>query len=81
MCMSIARFIQGKHKPIYRHDRAGFGDVCVIVNADKINLTGKKALQKSIKYHTGKNTLFWRRLTFSRLCRKLEGNPIQNYDP
>jgi large subunit ribosomal protein L13 len=53
MCMSIARFIQGKHKPIYRHDRAGFGDICVIVNADKINLTGKKALQKSIKYHTG----------------------------
>jgi len=53
MCMSIAQFIQGKHKPIYRHDRAGFGDVCVIVNADKIHLTGKKALQKSIKYHTG----------------------------
>jgi len=53
MCTSIAQFVQGKHKPIFRHDRAGFGDVCVVVNADKIKLTGRKAFYKSIKYHTG----------------------------
>ncbi len=53
MCVRIADLIQGKNKPIFRHDKIGFGDVCIVVNAEKMKLTGKKAFQKSVKYHTG----------------------------
>lgn len=54
MCHSIVYFLQGKNKPFYRHDRVGYGDKCVIVNASNLKFTGKKLLQKKVKYHTGK---------------------------
>ncbi|MCK6620162.1 MAG: 50S ribosomal protein L13 [Calditrichaceae bacterium] len=48
----VATILQGKHKPNYaRHQDVG--DFVVIINADKIRLTGKKTEQKTYFRHSG----------------------------
>jgi len=48
----IARILRGKHKPIYT-PHVDTGDHVIVINADKIVLTGKKLDQKLYRYHTG----------------------------
>jgi len=48
----IAILLRGKHKPIFT-PHVDAGDFVVVVNADKINLTGKKWQEKLYIYHTG----------------------------
>ena len=48
----IARILRGKHKPIYT-PHLDTGDFVVVVNAEKITLTGNKADQKTYFRHTG----------------------------
>ena len=47
-----ARLLQGKHKPTYTAF-IDTGDHVVIVNADKIKLTGRKEEQKLYRRHSG----------------------------
>ena len=48
----IARLLMGKHKPIYtRH--LDTGDYVVVINANKIRVTGDKLKQKSYYRHSG----------------------------
>ncbi len=48
----IAKVLQGKHKPIYtRH--VDTGDFVVVVNAEKVKITGKKLTDKYYYHHTG----------------------------
>lgn len=52
MSSKIAHILRGKHKPIYSpHQDAG--DFVVVVNAEKIKLTGKKLALKSYFRHSG----------------------------
>ncbi len=52
LASDIAIILQGKHKPLFsRH--LDLGDYVVVVNADKINLTGKKLVQKNYYRHSG----------------------------
>ena len=48
----IAILLRGKHKPIFT-PHVDAGDFVVVVNAEKINLTGKKWQEKLYIYHTG----------------------------
>ena len=48
----IARVLIGKNKPIYT-PHVDTGDNVVVINADKVVLTGKKLDQKLYRYHTG----------------------------
>ncbi len=48
----IATILRGKHKPTYT-PHVDTGDHVIVINADKIELTGKKLEQKTYKYHTG----------------------------
>ena len=49
-----ARLLRGKHKPLYApHTDAG--DFVIIINADKIRVTGKKMTDKVYYHHTGYN--------------------------
>ena len=48
----VAAILRGKHKPIYT-PHVDTGDHVIIVNADKIVLTGKKLDQKKYYRHTG----------------------------
>lgn len=48
---TIARALVGKHRPTYT-PHADAGDFVVVVNADKVNLTGRKWEGKSYHDHT-----------------------------
>lgn len=48
----IATILSGKNKPIYT-PHVDTGDFVIIINAEKIKLTGKKMEQKNYTYHTG----------------------------
>jgi len=48
----IAKVLQGKHKPIYT-PHVDTGDYVVVVNAEKIKITGKKMTDKIYYHHTG----------------------------
>lgn len=48
----IARRLRGKHKPTFCNFQDN-GDFIVVVNADKVHLTGKKWQDKKYYRHTG----------------------------
>ncbi len=49
-----ADFLRGKNKPNYVHNKMGeHGDYCVVVNATKQHMTGRKAQQKVYRKYTG----------------------------
>lgn len=48
----IASRLRGKHKPIYT-PHVDCGDFIIVVNAEKIKVTGNKATQKLYRHHTG----------------------------
>jgi large subunit ribosomal protein L13 len=52
LASEIARRLRGKHKPIYT-PHVDTGDFIVVINADKISLTGKKLSDKIYYHHTG----------------------------
>lgn len=51
MATQIATMLMGKHKPTYT-PHVDMGDFVVVINADKIRLTGKKAQTKEYDYYT-----------------------------
>lgn len=48
----VAKILRGKHKPGFTPHVDG-GDGVVIINAEKIKVTGAKEAQKIYRYHTG----------------------------
>jgi large subunit ribosomal protein L13 len=48
----VAQLIRGKHKPTFTPHMDG-GDFVVVVNADKVKLSGRKLDQKTYFKHTG----------------------------
>jgi len=52
LAAEIAKRLRGKHKPVYT-PHIDTGDFIVVVNADKIALTGKKLTDKIYYHHTG----------------------------
>lgn len=52
LASEVAKILRGKHKPIYT-PHVDTGDHVIIINAEKIVLTGKKLDQKYYRYHTG----------------------------
>lgn len=48
----IARILRGKHKPIYTPS-VDTGDFVVVVNAEKVQLTGNKLADKNYYHHSG----------------------------
>ena len=52
LASKVAKLIRGKHKPNFT-PHVDCGDNVVIINAEKINLTGKKWTEKSYIRHTG----------------------------
>ena len=52
LASEIAHVLKGKHKPIYA-THVDVGDHVIVVNAEKVRVTGKKAEQKVYYRHTG----------------------------
>ncbi len=52
LATAVASRLRGKHNPLYT-PHADTGDWVVVVNADKVQLTGKKWSQKTYYRHSG----------------------------
>ncbi len=52
LCTELARRLRGKHKPVYT-PHVDTGDYLVVINADKIAVTGKKLDDKMYHRFTG----------------------------
>ena len=52
LAVEVAKRLRGKHKPTYT-PHIDTGDYIIVVNADKIRLTGNKLDQKMYYRHTG----------------------------
>ena len=48
----IATILRGKHKPIFT-PHLDVGDHVVVLNAEKVHLTGRKLQNKQYRWHTG----------------------------
>ena len=48
----VAKYLQGKHKPYYTTN-IDTGDHIIVINADKVKVTGRKLIDKAYHYHTG----------------------------
>ena len=52
LCTELARRLRGKHKPVYT-PHVDTGDYLVVINAEKIHVTGKKLTDKMYYRFTG----------------------------
>ena len=52
MAAQIAPMLMGKNKPTYT-PHVDTGDYVIVINAEKVKVTGKKAEQKEYDYYTG----------------------------
>lgn len=51
LATQVANILRGKNKPTFT-PHVDTGDFVIVVNADKVRLTGKKPLQKQFRWHT-----------------------------
>ena len=68
MASAVAAILRGKNKPTYT-PHVDCGDYVIIINADKVAVTGKKRQEKIYKRHTGYPGGL-RELTFEQLMEK-----------
>jgi len=52
LASQVAKILQGKHKPVYT-PHVDTGDFVIILNADKVKLTGRKAQQSMVYRYSG----------------------------
>lgn len=52
LASQVAAVLRGKNKPTYTPN-VDTGDHVIVINCDKVRLTGKKLEQKYYRYHTG----------------------------
>ncbi len=52
MATKIAHILRGKHKPIYS-SHVDTGDFVIVINSDKVKVSGNKELDKMYYRHTG----------------------------
>lgn len=70
MSAEIAKILRGKNKPQYAPN-VDMGDYVIVINAEKVAVTGKKLEQKVYQHHTG----FVGGLKTVRLDKMLETKP------
>ncbi len=52
LACEIAKILRGKHKPTFTYNIDG-GDGVIVINAEKIHVSGSKEAQKNYRYYTG----------------------------
>ena len=75
LASEIARRLRGKHKPEYT-PHVDTGDYIVVVNADKIRVTGNKASDKMYHHHTGYIGNM-KSISFEKLQQKAPGRVLE----
>jgi len=75
LASEIARRLRGKHKPVYT-PHVDTGDYIVVVNADRIRVTGRKASDKMYHHHTGYIGNM-KSISFEKLQQKAPGRVLE----
>jgi large subunit ribosomal protein L13 len=70
LATEVARIIRGKHKPSFTPHMDG-GDTVIVINAEKVKVTGRKLEQKRYFRHTG----YMGHERFTPLATMLEKHP------
>jgi large subunit ribosomal protein L13 len=70
LASKVAQIIRGKHKPTFTPHMDG-GDYVVVVNAERVKLTGRKMEQKEYFRHTG----YMGHERFTPVAKMLETHP------
>ena len=68
LASEVAMVLRGKNKPIYT-PHVDCGDYVIVINAEKVAVTGKKRAEKIYKKHTGYPGGL-REITFDKLQQK-----------
>lgn len=68
LAAQVAAILRGKNKPIFT-PHVDCGDYVIVVNAEKVAVTGKKRIDKVYKRHTGYPGGL-RQLTFEQMMEK-----------
>ena len=68
MATEIAQLLKGKHKPTYTRN-LDTGDFVIVINAEKVRVTGNKAKQKIYYRHSGYPGGL-KEVTFERMIEK-----------
>lgn len=76
LATEIARRLRGKHKPEYT-PHVDTGDYVVVVNAEKVRVTGNKAKNKIYHHHTGYIGNL-KSISFEKLIDKAPERVIEN---
>jgi large subunit ribosomal protein L13 len=76
MAAEIATRLRGKHKPEYT-PHVDTGDYIVVINADKVRVTGNKAKDKIYHSHTGYPGGL-KSISFEKLIQKAPERTIQS---
>jgi large subunit ribosomal protein L13 len=72
----VAALVRGKHKPTYT-PHVDMGDHVIVINADKVRLTGTKELNKAYYRHSGYPGGI-RKTPYLEMMRKQPGFALQN---
>jgi large subunit ribosomal protein L13 len=75
LASEIALRLRGKHKPEYT-PHVDTGDYIVVVNADRIRVTGRKASDKMYHHHTGYIGNM-KSISFEKLQQKAPGRVLE----
>lgn len=75
LASEIARRLRGKHKSEYT-PHVDTGDYIVVVNADKLRVTGRKASDKMYYHHTGYIGNM-KSISFEKLQQKAPGRVLE----
>ena len=75
LAAEIAHRLRGKHKPEFT-PHVDTGDYIVVVNADKIRVTGRKASDKMYHHHTGYIGNM-KSISFEKLQQKAPGRVLE----
>lgn len=76
LATEVARRLRGKHKPEYT-PHVDTGDYIVVINAEKIQVTGNKPTDKMYHHHTGYPGGL-KSISFEKLIDKAPERTIQN---
>ena len=75
LATEVARVLRGKHKPVFA-EHMDMGDYVIVINAEKIAVTGKKPTQKIYYRHSGYPGGF-KQPTYAEVMKKFPGRIIE----
>ena len=76
LAAEVASRLRGKHKPEFT-PHVDTGDYIVVINADKVRVTGNKANQKLYRSHSG-YTGNLKEITFEKLMQKAPTQAVEH---